>query len=127
MAGKQPKFLVSRAKGARFEPMTGFRDWLSIRDLGLEDATHGEYRAFITRANEMGHATGAHYHEMEFQIIYVLKGWVKFHCAGEGEMTLEEGDFVYHPPRIVHDLLDYSEDVELFELYSPARRETVNV
>ena len=87
MAGKQPKFLVSRAKGARFEPMTGFRDWLSIRDLGLEDATHGEYRAFITRANEMGHATGAHYHEMDFQIIYVLKGWVKFHCAGEGEMT----------------------------------------
>ena len=45
MAGKQPKFLVSRAKGARFEPMTGFRDWLSIRDLGLEDATHGGSRA----------------------------------------------------------------------------------
>ena len=41
MPGGKPEFCLSRAEGADFEPVHGYRDWLKIRDLGLRDATHG--------------------------------------------------------------------------------------
>jgi hypothetical protein len=41
MPGEKPEFCLSRAEGADFEPMHGYRDWLKIRDLGLCDATQG--------------------------------------------------------------------------------------
>jgi uncharacterized cupin superfamily protein len=60
-------------------------------------------------------------------MIYVLNGWVKFWYEDEGEFLLEKGDFVYHPPTAAHDLLDYSADVELLEVYSPSSPETIDV
>ena len=125
-AKSEHKFCVSRAKEAIFRK-DQFRDWLTSRDLGLSEATNGAYGAQVTRARELGHATGPHSHEMTFQIIYVLKGWVKLWYEGEGEFTLSEGDFVYHPPTAIHDLRDYSEDVELLELFAPAHPKTVDV
>jgi len=41
MPGEKPKISLSRAEGAHFEPMRGYRDWLKIRDLGFCDATQG--------------------------------------------------------------------------------------
>ena len=120
------KFCISRAKEANFAN-DQFRDWLTARDLGLSEATNGAYGAQVTRAKELGHATGPHYHEMTFQIIYVLKGWVTLWYEGEGEFTLSKGDFVYHPPTATHDLRHYSEDVELLELFAPAHPKTVDV
>ena len=76
---------------------------------------------------EHGATTGVHYHEVDFQILQVLKGWVKFAYEEEREVTLKVGDFVYHPPRMVHNLVDYSADVELFELLSPARHATIDL
>ena len=119
-------FCISRAKDAVFAD-DQFRDWLMARDLGLAEATKGAFGGQVTRAKELGRATGAHYHEMTFQIVYVLKGWVTFWYEGEGEVTLNEGDFVYHPPTGVHDLRDYSADVELLELFAPAHPKTVDV
>lgn len=62
MSVQQPGFCLSRGNDARFEPMTGYRDWLKIRDLGLSEATHGQFDAWVTRANQMGGSTGRHYH-----------------------------------------------------------------
>jgi quercetin dioxygenase-like cupin family protein len=107
--------------------MTGFRDWLKTRDLGLSDATHGKYDAWVTRANELGGSTGRHYHEYDFQIMFVIKGWVKMYYEGEGEFVLRAGDFVYHPPRHVHDFMDYSDDFEILELSSPAHHHAIDV
>ena len=120
------KFCISRAKDAVFGA-DQFRDWLTTRDLGLAEATGGAFGAQVTRARELGHGTGPHFHEMTFQIIFVIEGWVRFWYEGEGEFTLEKGDFVYHPPTAVHDLRDYSEDVELLEFYAPARPASVEV
>ena len=117
---KDADFCLSRAEGATFEPMTGYRDWLKIRDLGLSDATNGQFDAWITRANRLGGATGRHHHEYDFQIMYVLRGWVKMYYEGQGEHILRAGDFVHHPPGIVHDFMDYSEDIEIFEMAGPA-------
>jgi quercetin dioxygenase-like cupin family protein len=117
------KLCISRAKDAVFAD-DQFRDWLAARDLGLAEATGGAFGGQVTRAKELGHATGPHFHEMTFQVVYVLKGWVTFWYEGEGEFTFEQGDFVYHPPTAVHDLRDYSEDVELLELFAPAHPKT---
>ena len=81
------KFCVSRATNATFEN-DQFRTWLSARDLGLATATNGAFGAQVTRAMELGHSTGKHYHEMTFQMIYVLNGGVKFWYEDEGEFLL---------------------------------------
>jgi mannose-6-phosphate isomerase-like protein (cupin superfamily) len=57
----------------------------------------------------------------------VIRGWVKMYYDGEGEFVLNAGDFVYHPPGHVHDFMDYSEDIEIFELASPANHHAINV
>ena len=120
-------FCMSLADDAHFEPMHGYRDWLKIRDLGLSDATHGAYDAWVTRANDLGRSTGRHYHNYDFQIMYVTRGWVKIFYQGKGEFVLKAGDFVYHPPGHVHDFTEYSEDIEIFELASPADHSCVDV
>ena len=117
------KFFISLVKDSEFTD-DQFRDWLVSRDLGLAEATNGAYGGQITRARELGHTTGPHSHEMTFQCVYVLKGWVKFWYEGEGEFIFHAGDFVYHPPTATHDLRDYSEDVELLEIYAPAHPKT---
>ena len=45
----------------------------------------------------------------------------------EGEVVLRAGDFVHHPPRHVHDFMAYSEDIEIFELASPAHHHAIDV
>ena len=120
MSSTTRKFCLTRAGEGDYRPMTGLRDWLKIRDLGLSEATGGQFDAWVTRAAEMGGSTGRHYHDYEFQIMYVTRGWVKMYYEGEGETILEAGDFVYHPKGHVHDFMEYSEDIEIFELASPA-------
>lgn len=127
MSELQPKFCLSRSVEGRFEPQTGHRDWLKMRDLGLNEATNGKYDAWITRANQMGGSTGRHYHNYDFQVMYIIKGWVKMYYEDEGEFILHAGDFVYHPPQRVHDFMEYSEDIEIFELSSPADHHAVDV
>ncbi|MEM7226682.1 MAG: cupin domain-containing protein [Pseudomonadota bacterium] len=127
MSEPQPSFCLSKAEDAHFEPMAGFRDWLKTRDLGLSAATHCKYDAWVTRANDMGGSTGRHYHNYDVQVMFVIKGWVKMYYEGEGEMVLRAGDFVYHPPRHVHDFMDYSADIEIFELAAPAHHHAVDV
>lgn len=126
MTDQKPKFCLSRSKDAEFKTMTGYRDWFEIRDLGLSEATHGQYDGYVTRAKELNGKGGRHYHEYDFQIMFVLKGWIKMWYEGEGEFVLKAGDFVYHPPRHVHDLMDYSEDIEILEMASPKIRASID-
>ena len=121
------EFCLTRSDDGEFSPLTGFRDWLKIRDLGLSKATGGQYDAWITRAVELGGSTGRHYHNFDFQIMFVTQGWLKMYHEGEGECVMRAGDFVYHPKGHVHDILEYSEDLELFELVSPANHHSVEV
>ena len=127
MSSEKTRFCLSRAENAHFEPMHGYRDWLKIRELGLSEATQGAYDAWVTRANDLGGSTGRHYHNYSFQIMYVIRGWVKMYYEGEGEFVLKAGDFVYHPPKHVHDFMEYSDDIEIFELAAPADHSAIDV
>jgi quercetin dioxygenase-like cupin family protein len=68
-----------------------------------------------------------HYHDVEFQMIYVLKGWIKGEYEGAGVVTMREGSCWLQPPRIKHSVLDYSDDCELLEIIMPADFVTVEL
>jgi mannose-6-phosphate isomerase-like protein (cupin superfamily) len=124
----QQCFSVSRAEGAEYK--TGLRSFMEYRDLGIADATHGQFRAHVVRIKKDGpgahdlHTTGLHQHLCDFQMFYVLKGWIRFVYEGQGEHTFRAGDCVLQPPSIVHNELECSDDVEILEIYGPAVHET---
>jgi quercetin dioxygenase-like cupin family protein len=130
MSDKQ-LFSASLAKDAVYK--TGLRSFMEYRDLGIEKATHGQFRAHVIRVKKESagnhdlHTTGLHQHKCDFQMFYVLKGWIKFVYEGQGEQLFHEGDCVLQPAGIVHNELDCSDDLEVLEIYSPAVHDTVVV
>ena len=59
-------------------------------------------------------------HELDFQFVYVLKGWVEFEYEDLGFVRLEAGSSVYQPSRVRHREVRHSADVEMLEVTSPA-------
>jgi uncharacterized RmlC-like cupin family protein len=119
------KFSVSHTDSSRFED-DGLRPFFQYRDLGIRDATNGAILAHVIRAKPGMHAKPErHHHEVQFQMVYVLKGWVRFHYEGVGEVTLKPGSCVHQPPGIKHIEIAHSDDLELIEIVLPADFETV--
>jgi mannose-6-phosphate isomerase-like protein (cupin superfamily) len=105
----------------------GLRAYAMYRDLGIADASHGLARAHVIRLMgpcNPGEVSKLHFHDVEFQMVYVLKGWVKTYMEGEGENLMQQGSAWTQPPRVKHMILDYSDDVELLEVILPADFET---
>lgn len=115
-------FVVSHAKGAKFE--TGLRAYMAYRDLGIRRATNGRVVAHVIKAATPLHKSVPHYHVTEFQLVYVLKGWIEFDYEGVGKVRLEPGSCVHQPPGIRHAELGHSDDLELLEVVVPAEFET---
>jgi mannose-6-phosphate isomerase-like protein (cupin superfamily) len=66
-----------------------------------------------------------HCHEIRFQMIFCLKGWVRVVYEDQGPpFVLRAGDCVLQPPRIRHRVLESSEGLEVIEVTSPAEHET---
>jgi mannose-6-phosphate isomerase-like protein (cupin superfamily) len=106
----------------------GLRPVFEYRDLGIRDATGGRFGAHVIRARRrLGRPMGAHRHTLDFQMVYILKGWARFYYAGTGEVTVRPGDCIHQPPGIHHDLLDYSRDLQMLEIVTPADFATASV
>ncbi len=108
----------------------GLRTYAKYRDLGIADATHGLAQAHVIRLVgpcNPAEVSKLHYHDVQFQMVYVLKGWVKTYMDGQGETLMKEGSAWTQPPRIRHMILDYSDDVELLEVILPAEFKTVEL
>ena len=107
----------------------GLRRALLYADLGVAEATGGQFRAHVIRVNndrqtEQG-TTGMHRHEYDFQFNYVIKGSITFVIEGEeGELTFREGDTYLLPSRILHNETWMSDDYEVLEIYAPANAGT---
>jgi quercetin dioxygenase-like cupin family protein len=108
----------------------GLRAYAKYRDLGIAEASNGAARAHVIRligpCNPQ-EVSKLHFHDIDFQLVYVLKGWVKTYMEGEGETMMQEGSAWTQPPRIRHMILDYSDDVELLEIILPAEFKTVEL
>jgi len=108
----------------------GLRTYAKYRDLGIQAATHGLAQAHVIRLQgpcDPAEVSKLHYHDVEFQMVYVLKGWVKTYMEGQGETMMKEGSCWTQPPRIKHLIMDYSDDVELLEVIVPAEFKTVEL
>jgi hypothetical protein len=108
----------------------GLRAYAHYRDLGIADASNGLARAHVIRLIgpcNPEEVSKLHFHDVDFQMVYVLKGWVKTFMEGHGETLMKEGSAWTQPPRIRHMILDYSNDVELLEVILPADFKTVEL
>src|SRR5271170_2768636 len=105
----------------------GLRDFFLYRDLGIADATNGKVIAQLVTANEAPQdGTGWHYHEAEFHIVIMLKGWARF-MYEDKETLVAAGDCVHQRPGIRHFLFDYSPDMEYLEVVGPADFGTIDL
>jgi uncharacterized cupin superfamily protein len=108
----------------------GLRAYAHYRDLGIGDASHGLAQAHVIRLIgpcNPAEVSKLHFHDVDFQMVYVLKGWVKTYMEGQGETLMQQGSAWTQPPRIKHLILDYSDDVELLEVILPAEFKTVEL
>ena len=128
---KRPRkqaFVASHLKDTKFEP--GLRAYAHYRDLGVAKATGGLAQAHVIRLIgpcDPKEVSKRHYHDVDFQMIYVLKGWFKGEYEGAGIVTMHEGSCWLQPPKIKHTVLDYSDDCELLEIILPAEFDTVEL
>jgi mannose-6-phosphate isomerase-like protein (cupin superfamily) len=108
----------------------GLRAYAKYRDLGIAEASQGLARAHVIRLIgpcDPAEVSKLHFHDVEFQMVYVLKGWVKTYMEGQGETLMKQGSSWTQPPRIKHLIMDYSDDVELLEVLLPAEFKTVEL
>jgi mannose-6-phosphate isomerase-like protein (cupin superfamily) len=132
-ASAQPKgrsqiFRVSHHSEDDFE--VGLRRYAKYRDLGMAKATGGMVQAHVIRfvpPCRPEEVSKLHYHDVEFQMVYVLKGWIKTELDGQGIHVMRPGSAWIQPPRIKHKVLDYSDDCEVLEIILPADFETVEL
>jgi uncharacterized cupin superfamily protein len=106
----------------------GLRSYAKYRDLGMAAATNGLAQAHVIRLIppcDPAEVSKRHFHDVEFQMIYVLKGWFSTQFEGHGTHTFRAGSCWIQPPRIKHTVMGYSDDCELLEIVSPAQFETV--
>jgi hypothetical protein len=120
-------FNVSHADSSAFEQ--GLRSYAKYRDLGMAKATGGLLQAHVIKMIppcDPKVVSKRHFHDVDVQMIYVLKGWIRSEFEGR-EHTFRQGSAWLQPPRIRHTVLDYSADCEMLEIILPAEFETVEL
>ena len=128
MSQSQQKFTTSLLEHARFEGGQ-LRSYFEDRDLGISEATNGLVTALVHRAKGPcpEDVRVSHFHTVQFQMNYVLKGWCRFEFDGQGEHRFQAGDAWLQPPEMHHALLEFSDDFEVLEIVMPANFETVDL
>lgn len=122
------KFTVSHHREEDFDQ--GLRPYSAYRDLGIAPATGGMVQAHVIRMTkpfEEAEVAIPHYHDVQFQMVYVLKGWFRSEFEGEGVHTFHAGSCWIQPPKIKHTVRGYSDDCELLEIVLPADFKTVTL
>lgn len=135
-SSKQPRperpaqnFTVSHWREDDFRT-NGLRSYAKYRDLGLSRATHGMVQAHVIRLLppfRREEVSKRHYHDVEFQMVYVLKGWIETELEGQGAIVMKEGSCWIQPPGIEHAVLGYSDNCEVLEIVLPADFKTVEL
>jgi mannose-6-phosphate isomerase-like protein (cupin superfamily) len=122
------RFTVSHHNESDFQ--VGLRRYAQYRDLGISPATGGMVQAHVIRfvpPCRPEEVSKLHLHDVEFQMVYVLKGWMRSEFEGQGAHTMKAGSCWIQPPRIQHKVLDYSDDCEVLEIILPAEFDTLEL
>ena len=115
------------AKDREFGP--GLRRASLYADLGVAEATGGQFRSHVIKVNTDRHTdqgtTGMHRHDHDFQFNYVISGSITFVIDGvKRERTFHAGDTYLLPSKILHNETWVSDDFEVLEIYAPANAGT---
>jgi Cupin domain len=128
-SGRKQSFVVSHDDAGAFKG-GGLRDYVEYRDLGVAKATNGLVLAHVLRfckPCDPKVVAKEHLHDVVFQMVYVLDGWIKTELEGQGAHVMKAGSAWIQPPRIKHKVLDYSDDCRLLEIVMPADFDTVEL
>lgn len=108
------------------DPFGAGRAGMAYRDL-LPARQGGRYIASHIRIAEGGPVPDyVHHHRVRFQMIWCRSGWVRVVYQDQGPpFLLEPGDCVLQPPGIRHRVLESSPGLEVVEISSPARHDTL--
>jgi hypothetical protein len=125
---QEHRFAVSHLNEADFKT-DGLRAYAKYRDLGIAEATGGLCQAHVIRLVPpcSDEVRKRHAHNVDLQMVYVLKGWVKNEFEGHGEQMMSAGSCWLQPSGIEHTVLDYSPDCELLEIIVPADFKTTEL
>ena len=91
-ARPKQRFTASHFRDEDFQ--TGLRSYAAYRDLGISDATGGMVQAHVIRfvpPCRPEEVSKLHNHEVDFQMVYVLKGWIKSEFDGQGAVVMRTG------------------------------------
>ena len=101
------------------------RAGMQYRDL-IPDRLGGRVIASHIRVPDGGAVPDyVHYHQIEFQMIYCYRGWVRLVYEDQGEpFVMSAGECVLQPPGIRHRVLECSPGLEVIELAVPAAHAT---
>jgi len=122
-------FHVSHLATSEFKG-DGLRPYVVYRDLGAKEATGGLVDAHVNARGkpfDKDAVSKRHFHDVKFQMVYVLKGWNRAWFEGHGEHMMVEGSCWIQPAGIKHMVLEYSDDLELLEIIIPAIYDTVEL
>ena len=127
-ARPKQRFTLSHHREEDFDQ--GLRPYSAYRGLGIAPATGGMVQAHVIRMTKPFSADEVaipHYHDVDFQMVYVLKGSFTSEFEGQGVHTFHAGSCWIQPPKIRHTVRGYSDDCELLEIVLPANFETVTL
>jgi len=124
MSGHGLRLVLQRRSEAP-EPDAG-RAGMIYRDL-LPDREGGRFIASHITIRDGGPVPDyVHHHDVRFQVIHCVQGWVSVVYEDQGEpFVMHAGDTVLQPPHIRHRVLDCSPGVEVLEVTSPAEHPTL--
>jgi quercetin dioxygenase-like cupin family protein len=118
------RYSASHVRSSHFD--AGLRAYAAYRDLGIAAATDGKAVAHVIRFKPpcTDEVRIWHTHDIEFQMVYVLKGWIVTEMDGRAPERMDVGSCWLQPPKIRHRVVDYSDDCEVLEIVLPADFET---
>lgn len=106
----------------------GFRSFFNVRDLGILDATDGDYCVKLVRARDPGHVTtGWHFHTCELQVVVCLRGWEDLALEDGRLVRIVPGSCLNIPPGFGHNEVGYSDDFEVMVITKPGRIGTTSI
>jgi mannose-6-phosphate isomerase-like protein (cupin superfamily) len=117
---------VRLRRRAEAPPIEVGRAGMAYRDL-LPDRLGGHFIASHITIAEGGPVPDyVHHHDIRFQVIHCVRGWVRLVYEDQGPpFVLEAGDTVLQPPHIRHRVLESSPGLEVLEVSSPAEHPTM--
>jgi mannose-6-phosphate isomerase-like protein (cupin superfamily) len=125
---KPQSFVATHVKDAEFK--TGLRAYAAYRDLMTDKATGGAVQSHVIRLIgkcDPKTVSIPHYHGVQFQMLYMLKGWMIGEYEGQGRVKMTAGSCWIQPPGIRHQVIDYSDGCEMIEIILPADFDTVEL